>query len=412
MDKIYQNASATIVACAGSDCEYGLPGVGKLPRIQQLLVKTPNTTLISSFPPLSTAIQRSVWEKRGWTYQEAVLSKRLIFFTDYQVYTLCSESGGQFWCESFELSQLTTVTEAKGPTPDIDAVILFGGDVSSQPSNRISHHLRAYTGRQLSFETDILDAITGVLSRSNLYSYSGLPFLSVPNNLAGATENFVKALCWRGSIYKTDLVRRHGFPSWSWASWKGRTYCSGDATSLEKLDQEVHHVKVWIESSDHTLVAFGDYLGERQAPAVLLPLSPYIHLDSVILKLKIQPRDFSEHGPLAFEPWICHCHPTDGHPLPTHPLEAIKVMNHKSGVNFLEEHRKETLRARDYWECILLYEHRTKQSEVPLFNWELLVLEYSGESMTRVGSASIRSQAREWFDDLCAKAERRRVRLG
>jgi len=436
MDKIYQNAWATIVACAGLDCEYGLPGIGKRPRFEQLSAKTPDDKmlLISTLPPLSTAIQKSVWATRGWTYQEAVLSKRLIFFTDYQVYAICSESGGQFWCESLELLPQSTPppTEAEeSPPPDMDPNFLFGGEVPSQPLNRIFHHLRAYTARQLTFEADALNAISGVLVRSNLYSYTGLPFLSVAADLEATARNFVKALCWQGEIYKSNLVRRYGFPSWSWAGWKGRTYCSTKAIDRSNLDREVHHVKIWIELSDQKTISFCDFLRDRQTTTttVLRGPSPFIHLDSVILKLKIQPRDFlGYHGPPAFEPWICHCHPTEGHPAITSALEGVKMFE-KSGVNFLEEGKKELLNNPHlFWECVLLYEYQREQQLYPttlnssLFVFELLVLEIEkkegeeesngGEPMTRVGSASIQTESREWFDDLCAKGERRRVRLG
>jgi hypothetical protein len=35
MDRIYQNAEVTIIAAAGSDSKYGLPGVGKRHRDPQ-----------------------------------------------------------------------------------------------------------------------------------------------------------------------------------------------------------------------------------------------------------------------------------------------------------------------------------------------------------------------------------------
>lgn len=102
MNKIYQNASATIVACAGSDSEYGLPSVSGISRIPHLSGKTTNGTFVSALPPLPSVLSESVWAKRGWTYQEAVLSKRLIFFTDFQVYATCVglQANARRWSES------------------------------------------------------------------------------------------------------------------------------------------------------------------------------------------------------------------------------------------------------------------------------------------------------------------------
>jgi hypothetical protein len=82
MDRIYEGAFATIVASAGHNAEFGLPGAGPTPRKAQPSTVTRNQKLLSTLPSLSHALKESAWITRGWPYQEAVLSRRCLFFTE------------------------------------------------------------------------------------------------------------------------------------------------------------------------------------------------------------------------------------------------------------------------------------------------------------------------------------------
>ncbi|KAF2670207.1 HET-domain-containing protein, partial [Microthyrium microscopicum] len=89
MNSIYEGAIATIVAAAGDDASYGLPGVNGKSRKKQPTAELGCVSLISSLPQLPIVLAETKWATRGWTYQEAILSKRCLFFTDYQVYFNC-----------------------------------------------------------------------------------------------------------------------------------------------------------------------------------------------------------------------------------------------------------------------------------------------------------------------------------
>ena len=49
-----------------------------------------NARLVTVLPTLQQQIDRSKWATRAWTYQEAVLSPRNIYFTHDQVYFACN----------------------------------------------------------------------------------------------------------------------------------------------------------------------------------------------------------------------------------------------------------------------------------------------------------------------------------
>ncbi|KAF2663805.1 HET-domain-containing protein [Microthyrium microscopicum] len=89
MDSIYEGSLLTIIAATGKDSPSGLAGVGSVPRMRQPRVKLGNFSLVSSLPNPVGAIQDSKWASRGWTYQEGLLSKRRLIFTDHQVYWQC-----------------------------------------------------------------------------------------------------------------------------------------------------------------------------------------------------------------------------------------------------------------------------------------------------------------------------------
>lgn len=92
MDHIYENATLTIVAMAGSDDTYGLPGLGTQPvvsRNEPLQATFAGRTLVLLNPDILTSVKESEWSTRAWTFQEALLSKRCLLFTPHQVYFIC-----------------------------------------------------------------------------------------------------------------------------------------------------------------------------------------------------------------------------------------------------------------------------------------------------------------------------------
>jgi hypothetical protein len=71
-----------------------LPGISRRRHFAQrteivngaeLAVEFPSFRDLNSGPAL-------IWNRRGWTLQEKVLSKRLLLFTDFQVYFRCANS--------------------------------------------------------------------------------------------------------------------------------------------------------------------------------------------------------------------------------------------------------------------------------------------------------------------------------
>jgi Heterokaryon incompatibility protein (HET) len=101
MNMIYQSAKLTIVAAAGGDAWAGLPGVRPNSRcIRQQQKKCEDFTFITALSGLEDAIRGFYWETRVWTFQEKILSRRLLIFAQGQMFFHCNSAS---WSEDLRL---------------------------------------------------------------------------------------------------------------------------------------------------------------------------------------------------------------------------------------------------------------------------------------------------------------------
>jgi hypothetical protein len=210
MDLIYRGAAATIVACAGTSPWYGLPGVSSRLRSGSNRVQIGDQVLFSVPSDPRFEIEASTWMSHGWTYQEGLLSKRRIFFTKEQVYFECDaghcfESIGPLFNEVvWEDSQKSRVFAIRGKA--------IGGADFYKTVNE-------YSGRKLTYESDILNGVWGVLRTFQDTEYPVRHYWGVPLFSASSRYEYMTGFAW-------DLLkpaqRRPGFPSWSWTGWLGQ----------------------------------------------------------------------------------------------------------------------------------------------------------------------------------------------
>lgn len=104
MANIYSYSLITLVAATGKDADSGLPGV-TMPRDgwqTEVHVPVPeNDVPMSLVPSMNALINEdsnfltgTIWSTRGWTFQERELARRVIVFTDQQIYWVCEEAYG------------------------------------------------------------------------------------------------------------------------------------------------------------------------------------------------------------------------------------------------------------------------------------------------------------------------------
>jgi hypothetical protein len=209
MDDIYARATLTVVDGAGSDADFGLPGVSTTPRREQ------DSIIVGGMHYLSAGnaaldIISSPWWTRAWTYQEGLLSRRRLIFTYSQVYFQCLEYS---WFEALH------------GEPSERSWSVFPNNGVGVLDDEITDRLAQYSTRQISYESDILNALLGVFRRyedKNVVHLWGLPFAGAVESAdrGDVEQSFAVALCWLSVKHNRKCSRRPGFPSWSWTGWK------------------------------------------------------------------------------------------------------------------------------------------------------------------------------------------------
>ena len=238
MDVIYTQAFATLVAIEGTDANAGLPGYRAGTRKPQQVELVRSTTsdpstgkimvypITSSPPPLQLALELSKWDTRGWTYQERLLSRRCIYFSNHCVYFQCRSAT---FCEvEVEQSKVDWGGELDPPSNSLFN-IANRSSTSSEPSEdskwedfkKYKELVEMYTTRDLTVSSDILSAFSGILGWLGL-STEGLILQGLP------TSSFGIALLWNSTMISGHRERSSAghvnqFPSWSWTGWTSRT---------------------------------------------------------------------------------------------------------------------------------------------------------------------------------------------
>ncbi|OJJ69727.1 hypothetical protein ASPBRDRAFT_285748 [Aspergillus brasiliensis CBS 101740] len=163
MGDIYGHSVVTICALAGEDANYGLPGVSENRDIVPWYGHCQGVHLISYHSTPWTLIDRSKWNSRGWTFQEAILSSRLLLFSDEGVFFECSSRVGRLLDEDRKIRS----TSYEEPNR------FLGNSITQGYMSK----LEAFTQRDLTFESDILRAFSGVLQGVwGSEHYYGIPY--------------------------------------------------------------------------------------------------------------------------------------------------------------------------------------------------------------------------------------------
>lgn len=220
MDSIYINAELVIVAAAGGDANAGLPGMASTPRrISQSIERIEGIEFMTAQASVQQVLNRSMWNSRGWTFQELMLSRRALVFTENQIYWGCQENT---WRE--DISSESSVSGLRfNETNSLWPSLFRIGTMC-----RTSFYCRlasAFSRRHLKDERDVFWAFIGILrlqtSRFRKGFIWGLPY-----------ERLDATLLWSDTLGCSNIHSRRGshsvfresslydlqYPSWSWFS--------------------------------------------------------------------------------------------------------------------------------------------------------------------------------------------------
>ncbi|CAN9093369.1 unnamed protein product [Alternaria alternata] len=277
MDAIYKNSQLTIISAAGQDESYGLPGVGARDRRHQFLAQLDGATVISEPIDPHKAISQSHWSTRGWTFQEALLSRRRLVFTEYQVYFQCNTMNC-FESNHCALDEIHVKNKSK--TRETIRTGIFGQtkyehygklvrDKESLNASfrRYLSNVENYTSRNLRFDEDSLNAFQGVIKQfsQERYAFNHVWGLAYPSNGPRSLGIFVHSLAWMHRE-RNKVRRRNLFPSWTWAGWEGHIEYKVSLSENFRFDNALHDLRSK-GMADGSLSL--EELGEHRSHAVL-----------------------------------------------------------------------------------------------------------------------------------------------
>lgn len=249
MDLIYEGAYCTIVAAGGSSDQVGLPGISIARHTQpSFTLEGHDVHLVSSLPEPQKSIKASTWMTRAWTFQEAFCSARRLIFTSQQIYFECKE---MHTCEAVELP--LSLLSGSHARPVLFRDEWLTGTHRFGALSAFWAAVKEYSLRCMTFDTDALAALEGILRRFQaspafVYNIFGIPLVleggskSVMQTLLDA-QLFVTGLTW----HHDGLARRRiQFPSWTWAGWEGAVKPKGTFGGARYESD----VQLWVEGAD------------------------------------------------------------------------------------------------------------------------------------------------------------------
>ncbi|KAM0547572.1 hypothetical protein ACHAPJ_010316 [Fusarium lateritium] len=220
MDLIYNESVLTIIAASGLSADSGIPGLRPGTRtLEQRPIEARGVPLIDCVDYRMIRhqtkfqepewISGTPWAQRAWTFQEALVTRRLLFFTAEQVYWSCREG----------LLSEDTVDYFADPE-----FLKLNDRFRSLEYNNIA---QAFSTRKLTFEADIMRAYLGTQNHlekrwpGQKFSW-GLPHEAFGRFLMWEWSSWIPRRLRRGTHAiksPTGAINRVVFPSWSWLSW-------------------------------------------------------------------------------------------------------------------------------------------------------------------------------------------------
>lgn len=246
MDAIYQKAVVTIVAAAGGDTRYGIPGVNANSR-KQIPSVTVGDEHLYTMPNLQLQSATCKWLTRAWTFQEGLLSIRRLVFTGDQLYFECR---GCYSAEMLDIPEERFRKLHAPGKPYFHQRYRNPGRMGIFPLNGcgvdpwdLYNRISEYSERSLTHDSDIINGILGIFRAfermaTPMRHIHGIPF---PQGTSCINETrrfknskrvwplFSESLQWR---LERPSKRRAEFPSWSWVGWYGRVLWPAQYTDV------------------------------------------------------------------------------------------------------------------------------------------------------------------------------------
>lgn len=252
MNQIYGNAYITLVTLNDPSADSALPGVASSRVVIQSPVEINGLHLVPRLPQLFFVEQNSAWSSRAWTFQEDILSRRCLYFSEHQVFWQCRTTYRSEDCPDDHDQDASDFLRGRR-TNALERVT--GNDIRRQ-FNVYESLVKQYSPRALTFPSDSLIAFAGVLSA--MAESFGWKFASALPDSA-----FDLALLWRPMFGATLRPRPLSgqnaepvvctSPTWCWTAWHGDLFWDPwrlDSFAAQDISVKTEVASFWIQDFD------------------------------------------------------------------------------------------------------------------------------------------------------------------
>lgn len=227
MDMVYEDSALCIIAAVAKSPRDGLHGITRPREVTQETFDLGSLSMSQIMTNIKEEVGNSHWNSRGWTYQESLLARRRLVFTETQC---CFQCGNQWFLESLDYPKRSNFDFSGIPHPFPKRFD------QSEEYRAFEHRAQEYSQRQLSDDSDALPAISGILKRFRFLPHiSGVPvfhplrWVTTMPSKRPLLGDLLDGLAW---LFRTNdsgtqssaLVslprRRPGVPSWTWCAWE------------------------------------------------------------------------------------------------------------------------------------------------------------------------------------------------
>jgi hypothetical protein len=219
MDSIFQCASLVVVAAAGRDAHAGLPGIGKTKRRTYQQSEVINgSRFMTTQPSVRQVLDRSKWDTRGWTFQEAMLARRILVFAEGQFYWNCQTDS---WREDATCESPVAFLSVDATNSPWYPFLIHG----ACRTRIYCEYVDKFSSRDFKEQRDVLWAFLSILRIQESQFPQGFIW-GLPHEELDATLLSFESVGCHGmhtrhaqhSVAKGDDIFYLRYPSWSWLS--------------------------------------------------------------------------------------------------------------------------------------------------------------------------------------------------
>ncbi|KAF2812057.1 HET-domain-containing protein [Mytilinidion resinicola] len=220
MNEIYKCATLTLVALEATSASSELPGVSQYHDTRQAPVETiQGLRLTTILPRLEQRVAELDiegpfrWSRRAWTFQEELLSRRLLYFSEKQIYFKCLES-------EFREDRIDSEYNSELVINPFD---IHPGRYFYNPPERQFRltcwkmFIEDFSTRRSTMPVDRGLAFQGIAKQQeqtwNTPCVTGLSIMHLPNTLNWHHGSYEHGMA------KVSEIRILEWPSWSWFGW-------------------------------------------------------------------------------------------------------------------------------------------------------------------------------------------------